>query len=231
MPSDPRKRQKKLERREAKRKAKRHDLVREKQVGLAERLTAVADRPVLFSWATTDLWDMGLGWVCLSRQLAGGSVAFALFLIDRYCLGVKNAMCDIVSRGTYDSRIENRTRADYVVKDLSPADVRKIVEGAVAYAESIGFHPHPDYQAAQTLFGNINAAESTLELEFGKDGKPFFVNGPMDTPERCRQIMRTLERSCGPGGYHLMLGGPVTPLEEDEEFDQVEWDGEEELPE
>jgi len=224
MPSDPRKRQKKLERRDAKRKAKRHEQVREKQVGLAERLTAAADRPILHSWVTADFWDQGIGWVCLSRQLTGGSVAFAIFLVDRYCLGVKNAMAEIVSQATYNSRIENRTRATYHVKDLSPADVRKIVESAVAYAEALGLHPHPDYQAARLLFGTISAAESTLELEWGKDGKPFFVNGPNDTPQRCRQILRTLESNCGRGGYHFLMVGPPFSLEEDDSEPEEEDD-------
>ena len=32
--------------------------------------------------------DDGLGWVLLSRQLPGGSVAVAVFLVDRYCLSI-----------------------------------------------------------------------------------------------------------------------------------------------
>src|SRR5216683_2416038 len=98
MPTDPRKRQKKQERRAAKRKAKHHELVRHKHAGLPERLTAAIRYPVLHSCATMDLWDQGLGWVCLSRALPSGQVGFAVFLVDRYCLGVKNAMADVTDR-------------------------------------------------------------------------------------------------------------------------------------
>ncbi len=223
MPSDPRKRQKKLERREAKRKAKKEERGHNKPAGMAERLAAAAECPILHSWVSDALETQGIGWVCLSRQLPGGSVAFAIFLVDRYCLGVKDVVYNIVGRFDYDRDIVARTRTELPAKEVSPADARKIVESAVAYAEDLGLHPHPDYFKARALFGTIDASTSTIELEFGKDGKPFFVNGPNDTPQRCRQILRTLDRSCGPGGYHFMLGGPQIPLDE-EDFEPEEWE-------
>jgi hypothetical protein len=208
VPTDPRKRQKKQERRAARRKAKHHQLAREKQTGLADRLTAAARYPVLDSCATTDLWTQGLGWVCLSRELPNGHVAFAVFLVDRYCLGVKNAMADVVGRFEYDSQIVRKMRSHLSARDLSPADVRRLVEEAVAYARGLGLHPPPDYQKARHIFGDIDASQSAAQLEFGKDGKPFFVAGPNDTPERCRQILRTLEQACGPGGFHYQIPFP-----------------------
>lgn len=205
MPTDPRKRQKKLERRDAKRNTKRHEMARARHAGIAERIAAAVHYPVLHCWATMDLWHQGLGWVCLSRLLPNSSVAFAVFLVDRYCLGVKNAIVDITGRFTYDSRIVRQMQSKYRVKELRPADARKIVESAVAYAHGLGLHPHPDYQKAKRIFGAIDVAESTETLEFGKDGKPFFLAGPNDTPERCRNILRVLEHSCGVGEFHYMI--------------------------
>jgi hypothetical protein len=168
-----------------------------------------------------DLWDQGLGYVCLSRELPNGAVAFAMFLVDRYCLGVKNALVEITSRATYDSRIEDKMRRECETEDVTPAAARKIVERAVEYARSLGFHPHPDYQKAKHIFGSIDPNECKEEFEFGKDGKPFFIAGPRDTPERCRRIMKTLEQSTGPGGSHFMVpispGMEILPLSDDEE--------------
>src|SRR5437016_2284010 len=98
MPVDPRKRQRKLEQRKTKRKLKQQQLSREKHTGLAERMGAAARYPILDSWATKDLWTEGLGWVCLSRELPNGSIGVGLFLVDRYCLGVKNALAEVMSR-------------------------------------------------------------------------------------------------------------------------------------
>src|SRR5436305_3256934 len=110
MAADPRKRQKKLAKRAAKRKAKHHEIARARAAGLPERMAAAAGFPILDSLATTDLWDQGLGWVVVSRQMPDGGVAVAIFLVDRYCLGVKDAIARIASRYEYDTEILHKMR-------------------------------------------------------------------------------------------------------------------------
>jgi hypothetical protein len=205
MPIDPRKRQKKQQRHAAKRKAKQHQLSKQKSAGLAERLAAAAGYPVLHSGISESVWDQGIGQVFLSRLLPSGQVAFAVFLVDVYCLGVKDAMSSVISRSTYDSKFGARMRPGHGVTQASPACVRKLVEGAAEYARGLGLHPHPDYFRARPLFGTIEATECAEEFPFGKDGKPFFVAGPYDTPDRCRQILNALVQSCGVDGFHFML--------------------------
>lgn len=211
MPTDPRKRQKQQEHRAAKRQAKHRQVAKEKNLTLAQRLTAAAKYPILHCWTTTTLSTQGLGWVGLSRELPNGFVAFGLFLVDRYCLGVKNAMADITGRFTYDSRITRKMRSGADAEELHPAAARKLVESAVQYARSLGLPPHADYQKAKLIFGDVDAGECAEAFEFGKDGQPFFVAGPHDTPERCRYILKALEQSCGPGGFHYMLPFEVGP--------------------
>jgi hypothetical protein len=205
VPTDPRKCQKQKERKAAKRKAKHHELTRQKSAGLPERLAAAAQYPILHCWVTDDLWEQGLGYVCLSRQLPNGHVAFAVFLVDRYCLGVKDAMMEIVPRATYDRRIMGDMLSRFSAKNMAPAAARKLVEGAVEYARTLGLQPHPDYARARPIFGDIDPAESTEQFEYGKDGKPFFVAGPHDGPARCRQILNALVQSCGVDGFHYMI--------------------------
>jgi hypothetical protein len=205
MAQDPRKRQKRLQKQAAKRKEKKHELIREKSAGIGERMTAATKYPVLDALVTEDFWTQGMGWVLLSRELPGRMVAVAVFLLDRYCLGVKNAMAQINSRSEYEREFLHKMNVTFSSRRMSPADVRKLVEEAVEYARDLGLPPHPDYQKARLLFGDIDAGQSTEVFEFGKDGKPFFVNGPNDTPERCRQIISTLTYSCGEGNFESMF--------------------------
>src|SRR4029077_20110405 len=92
---------------------------------------------------------------------------------------------------------------------MEPACARKLVEGAVAYAHELGFAPHPDYQTAKVIFGDIDSSQCEEEFEYGKDGKPFFFAGPNDSPARCRQILDTLARTRGQGNFHFTM--PVGP--------------------
>lgn len=227
MPPDPKKRQKKKEKQTAKRKAKHQQLARAKSAGLPQQLAGASRYPILHAWVSDTVWKQGLGYVCLSRELPGQQVAFVLFLVDRYCLGVKDAIVRVDGRFTYDSRITRGMRGKSPAHDVTPACARKLVEGAVAYAREFGLHPHPDYQSAKLIFGDINAGECTEEFEYGKDGKPFFVAGPYDTPARCRAILAALERSRGPGGFHYLI--PVGPDKEIRGID--DWEPEDELEE
>jgi hypothetical protein len=222
MPTDPRKRQKKQERRAAKRKEKKHLQVRQQSAGLADRLTAATRFPILHCWIGDDLGPEGIGTVILSRELPGGQVAVASFLVDRYCLGVKDAFGAILGRASYNDRFVRQLHQKMPMSDAAPADARKLVEEAVAYARGLGLAPHPDYPKVLTLFGPVNAADSTATFEFGKDGKPLFVAGPHDTLARSRQIIAILTNTCGPGGfdYVVPLAGPEFDRHIPEDLDE-----------
>jgi hypothetical protein len=215
MPGDPRKRQKKLERRSAKRKEKKHALVRQENAGLAERLTAATKYPILHCWIGDDIERQGIGWVVLSREFPNGQVAVASFLVDSYCLGVKDVHAEILGRFSYDAKYVRKMSADMPSHAATPADARKLLEDAVAYARSLGLASHPDYPKVMHLFGDVSAADSQATFVFGKDGKPFFVSGPNDTPERSRQIVAILNNTCGPGRFEYLVAFSGTPPGED----------------
>lgn len=228
MAANQKKRQKKLERRAAKRKDRRRELIRQKNRGLGELLSMASGAPVLHSRIGDTVRDDGLGHVLLSRQLPNDRVAVVLFLVDRYCLGVKDCFGRLMVRAEYDAFCRNLD-GKCEMEDYQPADVRKLVESAVDYARNLGLEPHPDYHRVKSIFGDIDARESRMEFEFGSDGKPLFVNGPYDSPERCRQILSILQHSCGPRGYDFLLGGPLgspTALEDEDEFDDDDEDDE-----
>jgi hypothetical protein len=77
------------------------------------------------------------------------------------------------------------------------------VWGALDYARGLGFEPAPDFAATT---GHLGAWEETSAITFGRDGTPFYVQGPHDNPSA---TIRTLTRSVGEGNFHYLLGGPV----------------------
>ena len=232
MALDPRKRQKKLQRRAQKQKERKKALAKHDSRDVSFRLERAAAAPVLHSCGTRALWN-GMGYVLLSRQLSNGAVAFAAFLVDMYCLGVKDGMYNVLSRVEYDQGPYQRLFPAGERVRLRPECARKLVEGAVEFALDLGIAPHRDYRTAKLIFGDIDAAACSKEFEYGRDGKPFFVAGPHDSLARCRQIAEQLAARCGPDGAHyiipvsrdelgdvLFLGGDGNCDEEDEEFDE-----------
>jgi hypothetical protein len=214
MALDPRKRQKKLERRKAKQKAERRVLARRQSRGLPARLREASTAPILHCAIGDEIRRQGIGQVLVSRQLKNGAVAFAVFLVDIFCLGVKDAFADILPRAIYDEKIYNKMARQARMIPSPPERARKLIEGAVRYASDLGLPPHPDYAAAEPIFGDVAAEACTEEFAYGKDGKPFFYAGPYDDQLRCRQILCTLENHCGPDGFTSAITLDESKLDE-----------------
>jgi len=161
--------------------------------------------PILHCAISDEIWHEGIGQALVSRQMKNGDVAFAVFLVDAYCLGVKDVFMNIVPQATYDLKIHAKIARQCSLIPTTPERARKLIEGAVQYAFDLGLPPHPDYRTAELIFGDVSSESCTEEFAYGKDGKPFFFAGPNDDPYKCQQILRTLENHCGPGGYHYVL--------------------------
>jgi len=207
MVTDTRRKQKQLERRKAKDKdrARKRALAQRDPRDIAARIERAATAPILHCCTTDVLWDEGMSHVLVSRKLPSGNVAFVAFLVDVYCLGVKDVFFNVVSRGAYDSMLYGKLIGDYQMVKLAPPEARKLIEGAVEYAGNLGLPPHPDYRTAKAILGDIDGDEYAQEFVYGKDGKPFFIAGPHDSKARCDQVVSILTARCGPNGFHFLM--------------------------
>jgi hypothetical protein len=225
MALDARKRQKKAERRAAKHREKQRGLKRRVEITAARTHAAIGTAPLLRCFMTDDRDQQGLPQVVMGRLLPDGNVACSVFLLDMYCLGVKDAFLRMTTRGEFEHELVDGLESRFGAIELEPACARKLVEGAVDYARTFGFLPHADYAEAKIIFGDIDPAECKRAFEYGKDGKPLFVPGPFDTPARCDRIIRTLSEHCGPDGFKTVAfpqEQQVLPFDESLDFD-VAW--------
>ena len=172
--------------------------------GSAEIMRAAA-YPLHECLIPENLFEVGIGHVLVTRRL-GNRIVVVSFLVDVYCLGVKDALFATVPAEAYDLIVE-RSGCGFPMVPIDPACARKLVEGAVAYAQNLGLRAHEDYEASKLIFGDIDVTACTTAFEFGKDGKPLFVSGPHDTSARCNLILAALEKHCGPKGFHYVLAG------------------------
>ncbi|MFW6158664.1 MAG: hypothetical protein ACOC8E_04835 [Planctomycetota bacterium] len=157
--------------------------------------------PVRECLCADSLDGSGLGAMVIARDLPGRRVAFAVYLVDRFCLGVKNAFCNVVSRSKYKSDLKERLLAGDPASPIAVEPFHQIVYGAVDYARQYGFEPHKDFELAGCLLDPRDQVPPGAPIEFGKDGRPFYVSGPHDDVE---QIVRTLDETAGPGNYDFL---------------------------
>jgi len=203
-------RQKQLARQRQKLKDKSRRANAEKAMAVQHQQALATRAPILHSLVPDSLYEHGIGNLVFSRAMPDGRVAAAFFLVDVFCLGVKNATHALLERDTYDRHVQSLSEHGRFVA-MDPPGFRKLVEGAVAYADSLGFRPHPDYAVAHRIFGDVDATATTQEFVYGRNGKPYYVNGPNETPSQARAIVEQLQRQSGGADYSVVMGG--SPLE------------------
>ena len=206
MALDPKKRQKKLVKRKAQRKEKVKKLVVQQQHELAFQSNPVAFAaryPLHQCMSNLAVFAGGMGTVVVSRTAPNGDIVMGMFLLDTFCLGVKSAIARVLPPYEYDEII-SQVRQNELLQAVEPSYARKLVESAVEYAATLGFKPDSDYHKAKEIFGEIDASECTDQFTFGKLGKPFYVSGPLDSPLKRHQIVKTLEKNCGVGNFDFL---------------------------
>lgn len=163
------------------------------------------------------IFKTGIGQVVVCRYKSGGRVETGSFLVDVYCLGVKDAFFRVFDEGEFREDCLARYFPDGLPAPKPASWGRKLVEEAVRYAASLGFAPHSDYKKGARVFGGVDASECTEEFVFGNEGKPFYVQGPYDGEAKADRILSTLRAKLGDDGFHYIL--PVGVGDEDYDGD------------
>ena len=160
--------------------------------------------PIKECYINSDWKNAGLSSLVVARHHTTGNVTFGFYLVDTFCLGIKNA--DIgFNKSSFEyadflSNISDRYMGE--IEKIDYALAHNILFGAVAYAESLGFKPHKDWSFAQMVLEEDTEDVELIELEFGKNGRPCFINGPYDSVNK---VVNTLKKSVGEGNFDVVL--------------------------
>jgi hypothetical protein len=144
----------------------------------------------------------GIVSVLVARREPRYRVSICGYLVDTFCLGVKN----VIGPKIMDHHGVHGYVSLYFTAHIAPPVevplecVQHLVFGAVDYARNLGFEPHPDFEAAA---GHLGTWVGPSTIGFGRAGKPLYVEGPYDNAS---SIMKTLERSVGRGNFHYLVG-------------------------
>ena len=136
----------------------------------------------------------GEGIIIVSRKHNGGRISFASFLVDIFCLGVKDTF--------YRMRLMLDEFEDYIeqiddalgIRECTYEEAHNWVWGGVAWAEDGGIPPHKDFAITQFMLEDDTEDVPLIDLPFGKDGKHFLMANSM---QEMNQYMPTLIKNLG----------------------------------
>lgn len=140
--------------------------------------------------------DSGIGHVVVGQQKVsgvGGVMTVGVFLLDVFCLGVKDAFRTQILLTQWEDLLE-RVFRDRKHEPLEPACAKKLVLDAIAYARGLGLEPHADYVKASHVLTQIDASACSTTFTFGSEGKPLYIQGPYDSPVFVKRVMESLKK-------------------------------------
>ena len=145
--------------------------------------------------------DSGVALVMTAAPDGHGRVQMCTFLVDTWCLGVKNAMGPVRMRTHELVTIRRQCFGAWRSQGIAaPLELgQHLVLGAVEFARTLGFEPHPDFKRARPALGDWDGPSA---ITFGMSGTPHYINGPYDDPQR---VLSTLERTVGRDGFHYTV--------------------------
>ena len=151
-------------------------------------------------WDDVDLGPdgpQGVALALVARADRHDRVSVCGWLVDLFCLGVKDTIGPEVMRGR---DVPHFVRTYFMVFPAAalraPIELaEELVLGAVEFAARLGFPPHPDFARTRAHLGKLGDSRA---ITFGREGRPLYVAGPYDDPV---EVMRTLESSVGSDGF------------------------------
>lgn len=143
----------------------------------------------------------GLSQIFVTR-VERGNLLVCSYLVDYWCLGVKSTFGPRkMDLRKYESTIQKTSQQfNEEFREISLVQAQSIIFGSVDYAQKLGLETDPDFERSKVLLGK--RPEQLIEIEFGKDGKPFYINGPYDNADK---IIFALEKSVGKDNFHFMM--------------------------
>lgn len=147
--------------------------------------------PVVACYINENWQECGEAHILVVRSHKSGNYTVGGYLVDTYCLGVKDTFCSF-NISSFDlnvmlRKIPNRTETTY-------NEAHNIIYGALTYAEEeAGVTAHPSFRLAQYMLEEDTDEIPLIEYEFGKDQRPFLIVGSQFEANKYLPALRKIQ--------------------------------------
>ena len=161
----------KKERQRLKRKQKKREMRRQQSRTALRRIAG--EGGTLECWITPDWREEGIALLEVLGHVGDGRCAFAAFLVDLWCVGLKDAFGrGDVSEATFREESLKRWIEQTNGVQIDPGTARRLVAGAIRFGRQNGFRLPPGWEKWVSIFGRdiFNELPSADLADFGVEG-------------------------------------------------------------
>ncbi|MDE6442904.1 MAG: hypothetical protein K2K64_00570 [Muribaculaceae bacterium] len=149
----------------------------------------------------------------ISRTRGNGKLCTANFLIDLWCLGIKDVFGNVnLEKERFDDYIKENSE---ILMECDYPLVHNMIYGAEEFAEEIEINPHPSFRLWKNLLAEDNDDIPLMEMEFGRNGKYLLIT-EAGSPEA--MLIPKLKKKLG-DDFDFIISDHPTDIDFDEDED------------
>lgn len=140
-------------------------------------------------------WQLaGLAQVIVTRIRPEGNLAVGFFLVDTFCLGVKDAGFNPnMNMFEYTDLLRHFYNYETEFEEISYNEAHNLIYGAISFAEEGGISPSKEFRIPRYILEEDTEDIPLIEYEYGKNGKHFLlINNAKD-----QLYLHTLQKVLG----------------------------------
>ncbi len=154
--------------------------------------------------------------ITVVRRHTQGTFTFASYMIDKWCLGVKDSMWMFnVSEREMEDYLSHFEMSIGSMEEIEYVEAHNWVYGAVAFAEDAGIKPYKDFTLTRYILEEDDDNVELIEYDFGRDGEYCLV--AKDRQEAARYIP-ALDKNIGRGNYTVEIGPGCDEWDDEEDW-------------
>lgn len=187
----------------------------EKYIKTRARTLPIYECLISSEWETESLLN-----IFVAREHSNGNVSVCFYLVDIYCLGVKESFFYFnISKSDYEDLIHYSDDPEDQVKTVDYTTVHNILFAALEFADDYGFKPCKLYDTVTKYFlAEDDDSIELMDIVCGRNDKPVYIQSEMESHVEATRIIDTLEKTAGQGGYEYFN---LLDEEEEKYFDDL----------
>ena len=179
----------------------------------------------IFKCLVNEGWEEDkLAQITIARRHINGNITFCSYLVDLNCLGVKDTFYYFNLPEEDFEEVMEKMAQGYALIEIDYALAHNIIHAGWEYGEEIGFKPHKEFLSiTRFMLEEESDAIPLINIDCGDiDGKPLFVQGPLESDAMVNRIIAQLEKNVGHGNYRFIMQDEIWDEEVEEDWDEVD---------